>query len=206
MAKMRGRLITALFLTSLVLGMSMPSVAALDLIGSIIGGTTEYNHPYPTDVIPGDIIIGHNPVSDLYIPGYWTHTGLVAYYDDSLGEWMIIEAWDDPSAVRIVTMSDFLKRYDEVAILRVKTTDDVRQKAIAFAMQQLGKPYDWLWFFKEVYGDSYYCSELVWASYIAAGGPDVDANPGFTWTYFWGVAPQEIYDDDDTYVVYQHHA
>ncbi|HIP89861.1 MAG TPA: hypothetical protein EYH24_08200 [Thermococcus paralvinellae] len=202
MDKMVGRLITSMFLVGLVLGMGMPSVAALDLIG----GTREYSHPYPTNVIPGDVIIGHNPVSDLFIPGYWTHTGLIAYYDEALGEWMIIEAWDDPSSVRIVTMSDFLKRYDEVAILRVRTTNDVRQRAIAFAMQQLGKPYDWLWFTKEVYGNSYYCSELVWASYLAAGGPDVDANPGFTWKYFWGVAPQEIYDDGDTYVVYQHHA
>ena len=124
---------------------------------------------------------------DFYIPGYWTHTGLVAYSDESLGEWMIIEVWDDPSSVRIVTMSDLLKRYDDLAILRVKTTDEVRQRAIAFAMQQLGKPYDWLCFTKEVYGDSYYCSELVWASYIAAGGPDVDANPGFTWKYLWGL-------------------
>jgi uncharacterized protein YycO len=169
------------------------------------GGSTYY-HPYPVGLIPGDIVIGHNPTSDLIIPGYWTHTGMIAYYDYNAGDWVVVEAWDDPSEVRLVTLSDFLKRYDEVAVLRVKTTDDIREKAVQFALQQLGKPYDWMWFTKEVYGDSYYCSELVWASYKAVGGPDLDANPGFTLEYLYGVAPQEIYDDDDTYVIYQHHA
>lgn len=103
----------------------------------------------------------------------------------------------------MVLLSDFLKRYDTVAVLRVNTNDVVRQNAVYFAYQQLGKPYDWGgWWTKEVYGDSYYCSELVWAAYKAAGGPDIDANPGWSWKYLDGVAPQEIYDDGDTYVIY----
>ncbi|WP_297062617.1 YiiX/YebB-like N1pC/P60 family cysteine hydrolase [Thermococcus sp.] len=162
----------------------------------------DYSHPYPTGIIPGDIVIGHNPISDLIIPGYWTHTGIIAYYDSSAQDWVVVEAWDNPSEVRTVYLSDFLKRYDTVAVLRVDTTNEVREAAVRFALQQLGKPYDWGWWTKEVYGDSYYCSELVWASYMAAGGPDIDAHPGFYWEYLWGVAPQEIYDDDDTYVVY----
>ncbi len=162
----------------------------------------DYSHPYPTGIIPGDIVIGHNPISDLIIPGYWTHTGIIAYYDSSAQDWVVVEAWDNPSEVRTVYLSDFLKRYDTVAVLRVDTTNEVREAAVRFALQQLGKPYDWGWWTKEVYGDSYYCSELVWASYMAAGGPDIDAHPDFYWEYLWGVAPQEIYDDDDTYVVY----
>jgi uncharacterized protein YycO len=167
------------------------------------GGSTYY-HPYPVGLIPGDIVIGHNPLTDLIIPGYWTHTGMIAYYDYNAGDWVVVEAWDDPSEVRLVYLSDFLKRYDTVAVLRVNTNDYIRQAAVNFALQQLGKPYDWAWYTKEVYGDSYYCSELVWASYMAASGGavDIDANPGFTWKYLNGVAPQEIYDDDDTYVIY----
>jgi len=183
----------------LVLAMLANPVAA---IGS--KGGSNYWHPYPSGIIPGDIVMGHNPISDLLIPGYWTHTGIVAYYDPSARDWVIIEAWDDPSEVRLVHLSDFLKRYDTVAVLRVETTGEVRQAAVNFAYRQLGKPYDWALWTKEVYGDSYYCSELVWASYKAAGGPDIDANPGFSWEYLWGVAPQEIYDDDDTYVIYYH--
>ena len=165
-------------------------------------GDANYWHPYPTNVIPGDIVIGHSPNSDKYIPGYWTHTGIIAYYDSYYGEWVVIEAWE--SGIRMVLLSDFMRRYDTVAVLRVATSDYVRQNAVYFAYDQLGKPYDWGWWTKQVYGDSYYCSELVWASYIAAGGPDIDANPGWSWPYLNGVAPQEVYDDGDTYVVYYH--
>ncbi|ASI99248.1 YiiX/YebB-like N1pC/P60 family cysteine hydrolase [Thermococcus celer] len=163
-------------------------------------GGSNYYHPYPIGIIPGDIVIGHNPTSSIVIPGYWTHTGIIAYYDTYYNDWVVIEAWD--SGIRMVLLSDFLKRYDTVAVLRVNTNDVVRQNAVYFAYQQLGKPYDWGWWTKEVYGDSYYCSELVWAAYKAAGGPDIDANPGWSWKYLDGVAPQEIYDDGDTYVIY----
>ena len=166
------------------------------------GSSGGYYHPYPTGLKPGDIVIGHNPISDLFIPGYWTHTGMIVGYDSSAGEYIVIEAWDDPSEVRLVYLSDFLQRYDTVAVLRVATSDYVRMNAVYFALQQLGKPYDWAWYTKHVYGDKYYCSELVWASYKAVGGPDIDAHPGFSWKYLYGVAPQEVYDDGDTYVIY----
>ena len=181
----------------LVLAAMLSPVAA-----SSSKGDANYWHPYPTNVIPGDIVIGHSPNSDKYIPGYWTHTGIIAYYDSYYGEWVVIEAWE--SGIRMVLLSDFMRRYDTVAVLRVATSDYVRQNAVYFAYDQLGKPYDWGWWTKQVYGDSYYCSELVWASYIAAGGPDIDANPGWSWPYLNGVAPQEVYDDGDTYVVYYH--
>jgi len=163
-----------------------------------------YWHPYPTGLAPGDIVIGHNPLSSIIIPGYWTHVGIIAYYDSNAGDWVVVEAWDNPSEVRLVYLSQFLARYDTVAVLRVDTTSTVRMNAVNFALQQLGKPYDWKWWTKEVYGDSYYCSELVWAAYMAAsnGAVDIDANPGWSWKYLDGVAPQEIYDDSDTYVIY----
>jgi len=181
----------------LVLAAVVNPVAAFGIKDS--GG---YYHPYPHGVIPGDIVIGHDPITSIIIPGYWTHVGLVAYYDSRAKDWVVVEAWAYPSGVRLVYLSDFLRRYDTVAILRVYTSDYVRHKAVSFALHQLGKPYDWKWWTKEVYGGSYYCSELVWASYLAAGGPDLDEHPGFYWKYLDGVAPQEIYDDPYTYVIY----
>ncbi|ASJ02642.1 hypothetical protein A3L09_04890 [Thermococcus profundus] len=169
-------------------------------------GGSNYYHPYPYGLKPGDIVIGHNPVSSIIIPGYWTHTGMIAYYDYYANDWVVVEAWDNPSAVRLVYLSDFMRRYDTLAVLRVNTNDYVRQNAVYFALQQLGKPYDWGWYTKQVYGDSYYCSELVWAAYKAVGGPDIDDHPGFYLKYLYGVAPQEVYDDDDTYVIYYHSA
>lgn len=35
-------------------------------------GGSNYYHPYPIGIIPGDIVIGHNPTSSIVIPGYWT--------------------------------------------------------------------------------------------------------------------------------------
>ncbi|MEB3845275.1 MAG: hypothetical protein LRS48_06340 [Desulfurococcales archaeon] len=183
--------------------------AVLTLVSAPIGqafssskGSNTYQHPYPTGLKPGDIVIGHTPgLVDDIIPGYWTHTGLVAYYDPVIGDWIVVEAMPG-SGVHLVTLSEFLSRYDTVAVLRVDTSDSVRSAAVSFALDQLGKPYDYFWLSKEVYGSSYYCSELVWASYKAVGGPDLDANPGWSWTYAYGVAPQEIYDDSNTYVIY----
>ena len=165
-------------------------------------GEADYYHPYPYGLVPGDIVIGHSPLTGIIIPGYWTHTGMVAYYDYSANDWVVVEAWNNPSEVRLVYLSDFLRRYDTVAVLRVKTSDYVREAAVEFALEQLGKPYDRHWWTKHIYGDSYYCSELVWAAYMAAGGPDLDSHPGFYWRYLDGVAPQEIYDDPMTYTIY----
>ena len=189
------------------------SAAALVLLAALLQGphvaaafSNEgggYTHPYPVGLVPGDIVIGHSPLTDPLIPGYWTHVGIVAYYDADAGDWVIVEAMPG-DGVHLVTLREFMRRYDTVAVLRVATTQEIRDAAVAFALQQLGKPYDYAWFTKEVYGDSYYCSELAWAAYKAAGGPDIDANPGWTLKYLDGVAPQEIYDDADTYVIYYH--
>ncbi len=127
---------------------------------------------------------------------------MIVGYSSSIGDWIVVES--DKSGVHLSTLTEFLSRYDTVAILRVQTTDNIRLAAVNFALDQLGKPYDYWWPSKQVYGSSYYCSELVWASYKAVGGPDIDANPGWSWTYAYGVAPQEVYDDGDTYVIYYH--
>jgi uncharacterized protein YycO len=184
--------------------MLAPVFSGTLMVAHAFSGGDSYYHPYPTNIKPGDIVIGHNKNTDWLIPGYWTHTGMIAYYDYYLGEWMVVEA--EVGGVQLTPLSVFLSRYDTVAVLRVATSDYIRYQAVNFALAQLGKPYDFWWVSKQVYGSSYYCSELVWASYKAVGGPDIDKNPGWSWTYAYGVAPQEVYDDSDTYVIYYHSA
>jgi len=148
----------------------------------------------------GDIIAVSGVVmgglADVIIPGHFTH---VAMY---IGNGQMIEAWKD--GVRIISVTEVLKATD-AAIVRVSTSDSIRQAAVNWAKTKVGYPYDYIWLTyvggKQVYGSSYYCSELVWAAYLAVGGPDIDQNPGWSWKYGNNVAPQEIVDDGDTYIV-----
>ncbi len=151
---------------------------------------------------PGDIVFGHGKKTD-WLPGYWTHVGMIAYYDSSVGEWIVVESNPTPG-VELSLLSEFLRGHDDVAVARVKTTDSIRLAAVNFALSHLGDSYDFELWEKEVYDNAYYCSELFWAAYIAVGGPDIDRYPGWHWKYLNSVAPQEVYDDGDTYVIYRH--
>ena len=142
----------------------------------------------------GDIIVTKSWLGYI-MPGGWSHA--LIYY----GSGWCIEAnqhgvvWCRASAVRDA---------DTAAIYRVRTSSSIKSAARYFAARQLGKPYDFKWLTwiggKEVYGSSYYCSELCWAGYKAYG-VDVDRNPGWSWTYGYNVAPRELCDDRDTYQV-----
>ncbi len=114
----------------------------------------------------------------------------------------MVEAWKD--GVRVVPVS-MARNADEVAVYRVSTSSNVKSAAVNWALTKVGYPYDYKWLTyiggKEVYGKSYYCSELIWAAYKAVGGPDIDQNPGWSWKYGYNVAPQELADDGDTYLV-----
>jgi uncharacterized protein YycO len=83
----------------------------------------------------------------------------------------------------------------------VSTSWSVRQAAADWAESKVGLSYDYWLFGKQVDGNSYYCSELTWGAYLASGGPDIDQNPGWSWSYAGGVAPTECADDGDTYYI-----
>lgn len=145
----------------------------------------------------GDIILCEGCAGWLakLIPG-WDHAAMYT------GNVQMVEAWKD--GVRVVSI-DMVRNADSAAIYRVATSDSVKRSAVNWALTKVGYPYDYKWLTyiggKEVYGDSYYCSELIWAAYLAVGGPDIDANPGWSWSYGYSVAPQELADDGDTYLI-----
>ena len=199
------RKVGILILAILVLFVSLPAASAGDLI-NYLWDTRTYQHNYPADVQPGDLVYGHSP--DLFgalIPGYWVHVAIVAWYNETINDWMVIEAKIGKGVI-ITPLREFLSRYDVVALQRVNTTPEIKQKAIQFAYQQLGKPYNYDYFTKPlVYDYKYYCSQLVWASYMAASNftVNLDENDGgWSWKYFFAVAPQEVYDDPLTYTIY----
>ncbi|MHA1608072.1 MAG: YiiX/YebB-like N1pC/P60 family cysteine hydrolase [Candidatus Freyarchaeota archaeon] len=153
----------------------------------------------------GDIILARDDtVEDLlvslrYSP-YWTHAMIY------VGGGMIVEG-----TVRGVVCSPvwYVLECEEFCVLRVNTYPHVRLAAAWFACTQVGKPCDGNCFLKQVYGCSYYCSELVWAAYKAAVtvagipcGPDIDGNPCWSPMSSWGVSSAEIFLDTDTYIVF----
>ncbi|MEM0235719.1 MAG: YiiX/YebB-like N1pC/P60 family cysteine hydrolase [Thermofilum sp.] len=158
-------------------------------------------HPYPNvSLRPGDIVIGHYPGQEYTIVGYWSHAGILYKYDPTIGDWLVVEALFE--GVRINTLSEFMSRYSAVIILRVKgVTDSQALSAANWAYSKLGYTYDYNGYYKQVYGPSYYCSELVWAAYKATTGVDIDA-------YYWlpqnwyGVLPGEIVADSDVYTLW----
>ncbi|MEO2152054.1 MAG: YiiX/YebB-like N1pC/P60 family cysteine hydrolase [Thermococcus sp.] len=124
-------------LAVLVLFASLPAASAGDLV-NYIWDTRTYEHPYPTDVKPGDLVYGHNP--DLFnalIPGYWVHVAIVAWYNESINDWMVIEAKIGKGII-ITPLRVFLSRYQTVALQRVKVDDSIREKAVAFAVAGAG--------------------------------------------------------------------
>jgi hypothetical protein len=93
-----------------------------------------------------------------------------------------IEAWDYPNR-------------ENVYVLRVRTSDEIRSKAVEFAKAQIGKAYDGNWRQKnsDPNSPSWYCSELVWAAYKNQG-IDIEDDPDKK-----AVIPYEILVDDDTF-------
>ncbi|MEM2271524.1 MAG: YiiX/YebB-like N1pC/P60 family cysteine hydrolase [Archaeoglobaceae archaeon] len=150
---------------------------------------------------PGDIIVCRGCTGALISPfmslfGDWHHASMF------IGNEKMIEAWID--GVRVVSV-DMVRNADSVAVYRVNAPDSVKQRAIEWAMSKLGLPYDFKWITyvggKEIEGDSYYCSELIWASYLVSGGLDLDHTPAWSWKYGNSVSPDDLANDDDVMLV-----
>ena len=146
----------------------------------------------------GDIISVKGVIVGASIAEGWIGYSHTAIY---IGNGQMIEAFAE--GVRYAPVS-MVHNADCARIDRVSTSTTVKQRAVNFMKQQIGKPYDFKWLTwiggKEVYGSSYYCSELAWAGFKTQG-VDIDRNTGWSWRYGYNVAPQEIVDDGNTYYV-----
>jgi hypothetical protein len=108
-----------------------------------------------------------------------------------------ISTWDYPNR-------------DNVYLLRVDTTQQIRDRTVDFVINQMKarKPYDWHWWQKSAdpNSPSWYCSELVWAAYYNQG-VDLEHHSweeqqiGYETPY---VSPAEIFEDEDTYIISCH--
>jgi len=114
------------------------------------------------------------------------------------GVYMIgVETWDYPTT-------------EEAWILRVKTSKEIKQKAVEFAEGQIGKSYTRFNFFtanSSSDNDRWYCSELLWASYYQEG-EGIDLSSIDTEEIFGllnsPVSPQDIFNNNNVEAVGYH--
>lgn len=111
----------------------------------------------------GDIILvgGFRSVSGLFLGKNFTHSLLYQ------GNNKCIHASVD--GVAIVELSELFMEYDNLSILRpqiIKDSEKVIEKALNYAQEQLGKPYD---FYFEDISDRHYCTLLINTAFSQAG-------------------------------------
>jgi hypothetical protein len=137
---------------------------------------------------PGDIL--YDPDSPFNLgPLKIGHVGIY------VGNGMVVEA--QVGGVKRNSLGTWkYPQRDNVYILRVDCSTEIKEGAVSFAEAQIGKPFDFGWWQKDPNPASFswYCSELVWAAYYNEG-INIEDTPDF-----WVVAPYEIFADDDTYV------
>jgi len=96
----------------------------------------------------------------------WTHCGI--YVGDST----LVEAVTRGVVVSDVSEWDYPSRVAVRAVRYLDASLAARQLACEFALEQVGRPYDFNYFTKSTDphgGMGWYCSELVWAAYTEAG-------------------------------------
>ena len=182
----------------------------------------------PSDYVhPGDILYHPALYSQIAAAGKLQHEEGLSTLTGHIGivdcNFHVIEAEKGSGVINTYTVQEFVNRYrgkpvPYVAVLRVTGAPVcVRKKAVEFAKQQLGKAYDlssiedWE---KQIFGPSYYCSELAWAAYEVGSGAfmasdgtvycgyvNLDAGDGSGCYLDHGITPNEIYDSKWTYLV-----
>ena len=136
-------------------------VILVSVVSQLIIGIKKGNDIDLRDIEPGDIIVG---CSITPIPGYWDHAAMY------IGNGEIIEGLF--GGVMVFGIEEVYKK-NHVVLLRVNTTDDIKEKAVEFVKSKIEYPFKWIWIDKQQ-GNSYYCSELIWAAYYNASNGTVN--------------------------------
>jgi len=109
----------------------------------------------------------------------FTHVGIY------LGQGRIVEAHKGRGGVVISDVAAFfdMDHISRIKVVRVKNATQLEtEAAIDFAMSKLGSEYQWQFINRSLgdagaYADSWYCSELAWASFVHGAGIDLGELP-----------------------------
>ncbi len=169
---------------------SMKRVLLLGIVFFVLVGFVLYGQT--VTIKPGDIL--YHPAeyavdNPLAFPFAFLDEGFGAFGHVGLIDWTyeVIEATYKSGVIRS-SITDFVNSYSDspypfVYVLRVNASQTVIANAVHFAIEQLGKPYDFPYVGKWVFGTSYYCSELVWAAYEYASGAHYDSSGRLVYGY-----------------------
>jgi len=149
----------------------------------------------------GDILLGRcrlSPVPSLNPFMSWTHAAMYA------GDETIIVAGNPETGVVERRLESWMfPEMTWVCYVRVQGADKAtKRRAVEFAREKVGQPYDINWLSKQLDGDSWYCSELIWAAYHHASDGSIDLVSKLD---IFGVAPDEIYMHEATVEVGGHY-
>ena len=114
-------------------------------------------------LVPGQTILSakFGELSNLFIPGDFGHAAIVK------DNCTIIEA--TTIGVIETDLIDFVMTKDRIVLLKPKFANEIEMaQAVIMAQTQLGKPYDYSLEFSESNTEQFYCSELVYYSYLNA--------------------------------------
>jgi uncharacterized protein YycO len=137
-----------------------------------------------SDLQAGDIILGGNPGGTY---GRYTHAGVY------IGNNQVVDMYTS-DGVYLADVSVY-HNYTWAAVLRVKTSPEIRAAAVNYVKQQVGSPFfilapksdDGLW----------YCSKLVWYAYYRQG---IDLDPFHN--SYWIVPDAFLFSPKTTLVSY----
>lgn len=175
-------------------------------------------YPFSSDewwrnsIVPGDLLLCSSPGSAVLAVSEWTHAGMyVGQREGYGGEWVVealksggvqytpITSWDYPDKVAVEirrVFSGLGEAYDNA----------FRAGAIQFAEWQVGKDYSLLHLTPHYNNDSdsWYCTELVWASYLNSFYPNQGINIDGPQDSVGWITPDSIHSDDNTTFVDGH--
>lgn len=143
---------------------------------------TVSNSNFPNECNGGEVLVTSEGSSGSLIG----HAGIV--FDGATS----IES-DPDRGVHYGDSDDWMSKRT-IYILVSKEKDNM-EPASYYAYEQLGKPYNWNFFDRKT-TDSFYCSQLVWRSYL--DGLDIDLCPG-AWSF---VSPGDILNSDKLEIDY----
>ncbi|PKN66550.1 MAG: hypothetical protein CVU57_06215 [Deltaproteobacteria bacterium HGW-Deltaproteobacteria-15] len=157
---------------------------AYNITLTTVSECVENNHALQKTIdltlLPGDLIFIRTPgwtgPFDLADESY-THVGMYVGNDEMIEATSRRAHGTSRTGVHFSPLRGWAHPIEPFATaFRVKgATTDQREKAVNFAidMAQKDRAYDMNVFSKQLYGKSYYCSELIWAAYYHAAGIDL---------------------------------